>query len=777
MKILQLAMMALATITLCPLSFAFHDICIDPGHGGSDPGCVTQIPEYYEKETNLDVAIALKEMMNYSGYYSAILTRESDIFVQYTDRAIVADENNVNAFISVHHNAAADTNGVVDTTKQYIHALYSSTQYTPYDPDIPEYNNYYAGRRRANDAQLATKIVLRLWDTWPEKHIKLPDDKKGSFTVLERTYMESAISEAAFITQPSEAYMFYNNTNNHIEKEAGSLFDAYISWRSKNGIAKVDYVFVEQCNDILDLEVDSWLRTIPYQGCWLENEVHSLTAIPFEKNGYYYRFHHWEHRNYTDNHLIDISIQNPYNFVVDFTIDSTHWYQAIFKGGPFVFNIQCPSASTTQINKNDTISIIWDAPPGVQNSCSLYVDLSTNNKGNWTTLAGPLPFNYGMQAPKSASERALNLLLPNCGKYLWHTPNINSDSCFIRIRGSDLAENSGQVISCRFGLACWRPVPEFGVDKTTGNYPLTVQFSDFSTHDPTGWLWKFGDGQTSTLQNPQHTYSNFGNYSVTLITTNACGPDTLIKSNYINVTCQPRSADFECQDTSFSIEQSMAFWPKIPNSTPAQFIWIYGDGNIDSSESFYCLHAYACPGTYSVTLRIREYCGGTSEVTKSNFITVTAPAGTPDADHDGKIDGCDNCLSKINPLQEDADKDGVGDSCDICTDTDGDGYGNIGFPKNQCPNDNCPNIANPDQTDSDGDGIGDICDYVCGDADADGKLNLRDVSYILNCLYRGGPAIVPLSRADVNRSGTVNLIDISIIINFLYREGPSPICN
>jgi N-acetylmuramoyl-L-alanine amidase len=775
MKKTILSIVLLIILCICPPLFAWQDLCIDPGHGGSDPGVVTQIPEYYEKETNTDVAMALKEMIDFNGYYSAVFTRETDIYVLYTERAMVANRNNVYAFISIHHNAAVDTNGVVDTTKQYIHALYSSTQYTPYDPDIPEYNNNYAGRLRANDAQLALKIVLRLSGTWPERQYNSPENKHGSFTVLERSYMESAISEAAFISQPSEADMFHDNTNNHIEEEAGSLFDAYISWKNKNGIAMVDYSFVDQYNDNLDLEVDSWLRKVPYQGCWLENEVHSLTAIPFEKDGYYYRFHHWEHRNYTDGHIIDMSVNNPYNFTVDYTMDSTHWYRAIFSGGPFGFNILLPETSTTEINKNDTISIIWIAPPGVQRSCSLYVDISTNNKRNWTTLAGPLPFNYGMQGIKSASEEALSLLMPDGGKYLWHTPNINSDSCFIRIRGSDLAGNSGQVISHRFGLACWRPGPNFGADKTAGNFPLTVNFSDSSTHNPTSRLWKFGDGQTSTLQNPQHTYSSVGYYSVTLIATNACGPDTLIKSNYINVTCQPRSADFQCEDSSRSIGIPIIFWPKIHNAAPAQFIWIYGDGHIDSSGTYYGYHAYACPGTYSVTLRIREDCG-TSEVTKSNFMTVTAPAGTPDTDHDGKIDGCDNCISIINPLQEDTDKDGIGDSCDICTDTDGDGYGNIGFPKNQCANDNCPNIANPAQTDSDGDGIGDLCDYICGDADANDKLNLLDVAYIINFLYRGGPAPNPLLRADANGSGSVNLSDVSYIVNFLYRDGPTPHC-
>jgi len=83
-----------------------------------------------------------------------------------------------------------------------------------------------------------------------------------------------------------------------------------------------------------------------------------------------------------------------------------------------------------------------------------------------------------------------------------------------------------------------------------------------------------------------------------------------------------------------------------------------------------------------------------------------------DRDGDGVVDASDNCVDTPNPGQEDHDHDGVGDACDPCTDTDGDGFGNPGFPQNTCPVDNCPFIYNPDQRDSDGDGVGDAC-VVC----------------------------------------------------------------
>jgi hypothetical protein len=80
------------------------------------------------------------------------------------------------------------------------------------------------------------------------------------------------------------------------------------------------------------------------------------------------------------------------------------------------------------------------------------------------------------------------------------------------------------------------PVAAFAGDVATGDVPLTVQFTDQSYNDPTSWLWEFGDGNTSTLQNPNHTYVINGTKTVVLTATNGAGSDSETKTNYINVT-------------------------------------------------------------------------------------------------------------------------------------------------------------------------------------------------------------------------------------------------
>jgi PKD repeat protein len=70
------------------------------------------------------------------------------------------------------------------------------------------------------------------------------------------------------------------------------------------------------------------------------------------------------------------------------------------------------------------------------------------------------------------------------------------------------------------------PVSSFTSDKTSGNAPLTVNFTSTSTGTITSYSWSFGDGGTSTNQNPSHTFSSSGSYTVTLTVTGPGGSNS-----------------------------------------------------------------------------------------------------------------------------------------------------------------------------------------------------------------------------------------------------------
>lgn len=127
--------------------------------------------------------------------------------------------------------------------------------------------------------------------------------------------------------------------------------------------------------------------------------------------------------------------------------------------------------------------------------------------------------------------------------------------------------------------------------------------------------WDFGDGNTSTLANPSHTYTTPGTYNVCLTGTNACGSNQLCQSV---VVCSQPAASYAVTDNLLS-----ATFTDASTGTVDTWAWDFGDGNVSTQQS--PSHTYAAAGTYNVCLITSNSCGYSDTICQT--ITVcSAPA-------------------------------------------------------------------------------------------------------------------------------------------------------
>jgi len=170
-------------------------------------------------------------------------------------------------------------------------------------------------------------------------------------------------------------------------------------------------------------------------------------------------------------------------------------------------------------------------------------------------------------------------------------------------------------------------VANYSAAPTSGNAPLTVSFTDNSTGSPTAWNWNFGDENTSREQNPMHTYSAAGNYTVALTVSNAVGTDTKTKASYITVKTVPTKllAAFSASPTSGNAPMKIAFTDNSTGS-PTSWRWSFGDGTYSTSRD--PVHTYSKAGKYTVSLTVRNKAGSNT-ATKSGYINVGAPLKAP----------------------------------------------------------------------------------------------------------------------------------------------------
>ncbi|MBN1886664.1 MAG: PKD domain-containing protein [Thermoflexales bacterium] len=156
----------------------------------------------------------------------------------------------------------------------------------------------------------------------------------------------------------------------------------------------------------------------------------------------------------------------------------------------------------------------------------------------------------------------------------------------------------------------------FDCTPTSGAVPLSVSCTDASIGEPSSWSWDFGDGGTSSQQNPSHTYNAPGTYNVSLTASGPNGSDTELKTGYIVVASGV--AEFSCTPVA-GVNPLTISCTDASTGSPTAWSWNFGDGWASSLQN--PTHLYLYGGIYTVTLTASG-SGWSDTNTKTSYISV-----------------------------------------------------------------------------------------------------------------------------------------------------------
>jgi PKD repeat protein len=200
-------------------------------------------------------------------------------------------------------------------------------------------------------------------------------------------------------------------------------------------------------------------------------------------------------------------------------------------------------------------------------------------------------------------------------------PSVSGANGVTLITGSIMQGKSLKLDNYRVGYKLYGPgegpVVVGAANVETGDTPLAVTFDSTGTVDLDGtiasYLWDFGDGSTSTLTNPQHTYNVAGNYVATLTATDNSGIATT-NTVALNVTApnQVPVAKFIMTPSSGKAPLNVTLTSDEsydPDGAIGNRQWTFSDGGEYWGSTAY--HTFSSPGTYTVTLTCYDDRGGT----------------------------------------------------------------------------------------------------------------------------------------------------------------------
>lgn len=344
----------------------------------------------------------------------------------------------------------------------------------------------------------------------------------------------------------------------------------------------------------------------PFQDCYADLYIEPVDSLTFQFTGVYYSFfdstaaesYLWDFGDgttSTEENPTHVYAQEGF-YIVTLTVTGengcvatvSYPFETSFNGFP-----EC--MGYILYTQTDSLTFAFSAEVYGQNGSPATITSYNWDFGDGTTSTDPAPTH---------TYADLNV-------YTVQLHAITDDGCEIHSCDIVFADGGGPIDTFWYGCQAMFYVG-FGDSLNSPTWPpldpLTLSFYDVSLGAAQSWAWDFGDGSTSTQQNPTHTYADTGVYLVTLsiVTVDGCESEASFEI-CVGVDCWG-IPEFDCQamfvplgdsiggngiqfiDLSFSLDPILAW------------TWNFGDGTSSNEQNPY--HVYAQPGTYTVTLTI-----------------------------------------------------------------------------------------------------------------------------------------------------------------------------
>ena len=283
----------------------------------------------------------------------------------------------------------------------------------------------------------------------------------------------------------------------------------------------------------------------------------------------------------------------------------------------------------------------------------------------------------------------------------------------------------------------------FYPDPAVGFVPLNVSFNAYSAPVISDWRWDFGDGDSALVQNPTHLFEIPGRHDVILKAVAASGDTSTFTQPIYALADTIRTDDIE---VGISDSDQVEVMVSLTNNVPVKKIILPVEYSGSLDLEYVSYHTTGCrtesysgieltPDVVSKTLTFDiksqlqepEYLPpGSGPILAIVFRVADWTAGATTI----ALDGFDPTYPGLT----------------------GDGF------------EYTPEVVSGTVTIS----------YLCGNANGDGDISVADAVFIINFVFKGGPAPEPIESGDADFDGSTNLADAVYLVNYIFRGGPAP---